>query len=56
MYFFYTSSDSGTFSIMRPVQKQQEWTDNTHITKASLSVGLGLCAVPFTQVGYMIST
>lgn len=45
----FLSSDSGTFSIMRPVQKQQEWTDNTHITKASLSVGLGLCAVPFTQ-------
>ncbi|XP_020784291.1 diablo, IAP-binding mitochondrial protein a [Boleophthalmus pectinirostris] len=46
----FTSSDSGVFSILNPSsQKLQETPNNTHMSRASLSVGLGLHAVPFSQ-------
>ncbi|XP_072320578.1 diablo, IAP-binding mitochondrial protein a [Eucyclogobius newberryi] len=46
----FTSSDSGVFSILNPTfQKPQETPKNSHMSKASLSVGLGLHALSFSQ-------
>lgn len=44
------SSDSGVLGTTKSsAQKLQDSTNTTHVSKASLSVGLGLYAVPFTQ-------
>ncbi|XP_033833516.1 diablo IAP-binding mitochondrial protein-like [Periophthalmus magnuspinnatus] len=46
----FTSSDTGVFSILKPSsQKLQETPNNTHMSRASLSVGLGLNTVPFSH-------
>lgn len=46
----FISSDSGVLGTLNPsAQKLQDSTSTTHMSKASLSVGLGLYAVPFTQ-------
>ncbi|CAL1571086.1 unnamed protein product [Knipowitschia caucasica] len=46
----FTSSDSGILSRLNPTsQKLQDTPKNSHMSKASLSVGLGLYAVPFSQ-------
>lgn len=46
----FISSDSGVLSTLNSsAQKLQDSTNTTHMSKASLSVGLGLYAVPFSQ-------
>lgn len=46
----FMGSDSGVLSTLNSsAQKLHDSTNTTHVSKASLSVGLGLYAVPFTQ-------
>uniref|UniRef100_A0A8C6THX2 Direct IAP-binding protein with low pI n=1 Tax=Neogobius melanostomus TaxID=47308 RepID=A0A8C6THX2_9GOBI len=46
----FISSDNGVLGTLNSsAQKLQDSTNTTHMSKASLSVGLGLYAVPFTQ-------
>uniref|UniRef100_A0A8C6THP7 Direct IAP-binding protein with low pI n=1 Tax=Neogobius melanostomus TaxID=47308 RepID=A0A8C6THP7_9GOBI len=48
--FLFRSSDNGVLGTLNSsAQKLQDSTNTTHMSKASLSVGLGLYAVPFTQ-------